>query len=75
MHCPHATEAARPKVSRRRRGDPKAANLAIPSRITMPWLSDNVPGMNENEKAALVQVMSERGWSEGEIEDYVFASG
>lgn len=57
----------------RRGGAPAARNFDIPARVTASWLQTTVPVLDADERAALAEVLRQRRWTEGEIEDWVFA--
>lgn len=50
-----------------------APRFEPPNRITYGWLEDSVPDLTQNEAEALAECMRRRGWSEGDIEDWVYA--
>ena len=56
-----------------RSGDPRRARpFEIPSRVTHRWLGENVPILERDQLARLAEVLYQRGWSEGEVEDAVY---
>ena len=66
----HARPDARPSPTRA--GDPRrAGRFSVPSRVTERWLAENVPVLDGHQRERLAEVLRERGWSDGEIEDGV----
>jgi TIR domain len=69
---PLAKEGAAPPP-REPIGGSGSATPDLPDRITMSWLQDRAPDLEPDELVGLVAELRSRGWSEGEIEDHVYA--
>jgi len=51
----------------------KTDRTDIPKRVTMRWLDDHVPYMERAELNALIELLRQRNWSDGEILDNVLS--
>jgi len=66
----HARPDLRPSPTRS--GDPRrAGRFTVPSRVTERWLAENVSVLDGHQRERLAEVLRQRGWTEGEIEDGV----
>lgn len=69
----YAATGAAPR-NRNAQGDVRSdLRATVPARVTIPWCERAVPEMGRHQLATLTDVLAERGWTAGEIEDYVLA--